>query len=78
MISKTYSSQLFNLPIIITRFSNIYGPGQIHFSALIPDLMKSIIKDTKFVPRGNGSDIRDYIYVKDIVDIYLIISQNPL
>ena len=78
MISKTYSSKLFNLPIIITRFSNIYGPGQIHFSALIPDLMKSIIKNTKFVPRGNGSDIRDYIYVKDIVDIYLIISQNSL
>ena len=76
MISKTYSSQLFNLPIIITRFSNIYGPGQIHFSALIPDLMKSIIKNTKFVPRGNGSDIRDYIYVKDIVDIYLIISSK--
>ena len=38
--------------------------------------MKSIIKNTKFVPRGNGSDIRDYIYVKDIVDIYLIISSK--
>lgn len=76
MISKTYSSKLFNLPIIITRFSNIYGPGQLHFSALIPDIMKSIIKKTKFVPRGNGLDIRDYIYVKDIVDIYLIISSR--
>ena len=81
MIAKAYSSKLFNLPVIITRFSNIYGPGQLHFSALIPDLMSSIIKNTKFVPRGNGMDIRDYIYVKDIVDVYLLISfklfKNP-
>ena len=25
MIAKCYSSDIFNLPIIITRFSNIYG-----------------------------------------------------
>ena len=35
MIAKSYSSKLFNLPIVITRFANIYGPGQLNFTALI-------------------------------------------
>ena len=76
MISKSYSSKLFNLPIITTRFANIYGPGQLHFSALIPDIMKSLITGKKFIPRGNGNDIRDYVFIDDIVDVYLILSKK--
>ena len=76
MISKSYSSELFKLPIITTRFSNIFGPGQLHFSALIPDIMKSLILNKKFIPRGDGSDLRDYVYINDIVDLYLLLSKN--
>ncbi len=76
MITKTYSSSLFNLPIITTRFANIYGPGQLHFSALIPDLVRSIIKNIPFIPRGDGKDIRDYVYIEDIIDLYLLLSSK--
>ena len=51
MISRSYASDLFGLPIIITRFANIYGPGQLNFSALIPDLINSIIKKKNFTKR---------------------------
>ncbi len=74
MISRSYASDLFRLPIIITRFANIYGPGQLNFSALIPDLINSIIKNKKFLPRGNGKDLRDYVYIDDIVEVYLLLS----
>ncbi len=76
MIGQSYASELFKLPIITTRFSNIYGPGQLHFSALIPDIMKSIILNKIFIPRGDGSDLRDYVYIDDIVDLYLLLSKN--
>ncbi len=76
MISQTYASELYNLPIVTTRFSNIYGPGQTHFSALIPDLARSLIKNKDFIPRGNGTDIRDYVYIKDIVDLYLLLAKR--
>ena len=76
MISQTYASDLYKLPIITTRFSNIYGPGQLHFSALIPDLARSLINDIDFIPRGNGCDIRDYVYINDIVDLYLLLAKN--
>ena len=76
MISQTYASDLYKLPIITTRFSNIYGPGQLHFSALIPDLVRSLINNIDFIPRGNGRDIRDYVYIKDIVELYLLLAKN--
>ena len=76
MIAQTYSSSLYNLPIITTRFSNIYGPGQINFTALIPDSIKSCINNKKFIIRGNGEDVRDFIYIDDIVDLYKLLSKN--
>ena len=76
MISRSYASDLFGLPIIITRFANIYGPGQLNFSALIPDLINSIIKNKKFLPRGDGKDLRDFVYIDDIVDVYLLLSKT--
>ena len=76
MIAKSYTSKLFNLPIIITRFSNIYGPGQLNFTALIPDSIRSCILNKKFVIRGNGESIRDYIYIDDIVDVYKLLSKQ--
>lgn len=76
MICKSYSSNLYKLPIITTRFSNIYGPGQLHFSALIPDVVRSIILKKDFIPRGDGNDLRDYLYISDIVDLYLLLSKR--
>jgi len=76
MISKSYTSEIFNLPIITTRFSNIYGPGQLNFSAIFPDSIRSIIKNKPFKPRSNGKDLRDYIFINDIVDVYTLLSEN--
>lgn len=78
MIAKSYASKLYNLPIIITRFSNIFGPGQLNFTALIPEAIKSCILNYKFISRSNGKNIRDYIYINDIVDVYKLLAQNLL
>jgi len=76
MIAKSYSSKLFNLPIIISRFSNIYGPGQLNFTALIPDAITSCIKNQTFKMRGNGEAIRDFIHIDDIVNVYKLLSER--
>ena len=76
MIARTYASNLYKLPIVVTRFSNIYGPGQLNFTALIPEAIKSVIKNKKFIARGNGKSVRDFIYIDDIIDIYKIIAKN--
>ena len=76
MIAKSYSSKLFNLPIVISRFSNIYGPGQLNFTALIPDAITSCVQNKTFKMRGDGEAIRDFIHIDDIVDVYKILSKE--
>ena len=76
MIAQAYSSNPHKLPIVITRFSNIFGPGQLNFSALIPDAIRSALGYSKFVPRGNGSMMRDFLYVEDVVDLYIKIVES--
>ena len=76
MIAQVYANEIFKMPIAITRFSNIYGPGQLNFSALIPDSITSALGFSKFIPRGDGSMIRDFLYVGDVVDLYLRIGES--
>ena len=76
MIAKTYAAKLFKLPILITRFANIYGPGQLNFTALIPDAIKSCINKNKFTIRSNGESIRDFVYIDDIINLYKLLAEN--
>ena len=76
MIAKAYASDMFKMPVIITRFTNIYGPGQLNFTALIPDCILSCFNYRDFVPRSNGTNRRDFLYVEDVCDLYLCLSYN--
>lgn len=75
MIARSYASELYLLPVVITRFCNIYGPGQLNFSALIPDAVRSALGYSTFTPRGNGRQVRDFVYVGDVVSLYMMIGE---
>jgi len=66
----------YNLPVVITRFGNIYGEGDLNFSRIIPGIMKSLIKNELLEIRSDGKYVRDYLYVKDVVDGYLLLLNN--
>jgi len=72
----SYSASLFKMPLIITRFANIYGPGQLNFTAIIPDAIRSCLKNKTFLVRSDGRAIRDFVYIDDIVDLYKLLSKN--
>lgn len=57
----------YNLPIVITRFGNVYGEGDLHFDRIIPGICKAMIKNEVLDVRSDGTYIRDYLYVKDVV-----------
>ncbi|SVB39907.1 uncharacterized protein METZ01_LOCUS192761 [marine metagenome] len=75
LIAQTYSTELFKMPIIITRFTNIYGPGQLNFSALIPDAIRCALGYDNFLPRSNGNSIRDFLFVEDVSELYCDIAK---
>ena len=77
MISKSYAlNPKKPLPIITTRFANIFGPGQMNFSALIPDCIRSSLKYSNFEPRGNGKDTRDFLFVEDVAEVYEVLARE--
>lgn len=72
LIAQTYF-KTYNLPVIITRFGNVYGEGDLHFDRIIPGLCKAVIKKNTFEIRSDGQYIRDYVYVKDVVGGYIFL-----
>lgn len=75
LISQTYY-KTYGLPIVITRFGNVYGEGDLNFGRIIPDICKAVIKKDILLLRSDGSHIRDYVYVKDVVDGYIFLLKN--
>jgi dTDP-glucose 4,6-dehydratase len=54
----------YKMPISITRCSNNYGPY--HFpEKLIPLIIKNILEGKSLPVYGNGTNVRDWLYVED-------------
>ncbi len=54
----------YKMPVSITRCSNNYGPY--HFpEKLIPLIIKNILEGKKLPVYGDGSNVRDWLYVED-------------
>jgi len=75
LICQTYI-KTYNLPIVITRFGNVYGEGDLYFNRIIPGICESIIKNKTLKIRSNGKYVRDYLYVKDVVDGYIFLLKK--
>jgi len=76
LIAQCYATDVYKLPVVVTRFCNIFGPGQLNFSAIIPDSIRACLGYGTFIPRGNGQQIRDFIFVEDVVDLYLRMGED--
>ncbi len=74
LISQTYY-KTYHLPVCITRCGNTFGGGDLHFSRLIPDAIRSTFYNQTFTIRSDGKYVRDYIYVEDIVSGYILLAE---
>ena len=59
LIAQSYS-ETFNLPVLIPRFVNIYGPGDLNFTRLIPKTIKTLLAGEKPEMWG-GQAMREYL-----------------
>ncbi|HEX8964871.1 MAG TPA: NAD-dependent epimerase/dehydratase family protein, partial [Patescibacteria group bacterium] len=75
LIAQTFI-KTYNTPVIITRFANVYGPGDLHIDRIIPGICEALVKNKKLKIRSNGLYKRDYIYVEDVVDGYLFLLKK--
>jgi dTDP-glucose 4,6-dehydratase len=74
MICRSYYYS-YNLPLIITRSNNVYGPNQ-YPDKVIPKFITSLIKNEKCTIHGNGDQLRSFIHVYDKVTAIDILLQR--
>jgi len=75
LISYMYHNT-YKLPVAVTRCGNVFGPGDFAFSRIVPDTINSILSNKKFYIRSDGEFTRDYVYVDDITDGYILIAEQ--
>tara|TARA_B100000212_G_scaffold45845_1_gene29594 strand:+ start:10346 stop:11338 length:993 start_codon:yes stop_codon:yes gene_type:complete len=66
----------YSLPNCTVRPFNVYGPGQVGEGA-ISVMIRKALKNQPLVVFGNGSQIRAWLFVDDMVDGLIKCLQNP-
>ena len=64
----------YNFPVTILRLYQAFGPKQ-DLNRFIPIIIDGCLKDKKF-PCSNGTQLRDFIYVDDVVDAIIKSLRN--
>lgn len=75
LISQAYH-KTYGLPVCITRCGNLFGGGDLNFNRIIPQTIRSVLKNEPPVIRSDGTFIRDYFYVEDAVKAYMLLAEK--
>jgi len=76
LIARSYFYN-YKLPVTITRCSNLYGPGDLNYSRIIPNTIRLALNDeSPLVHTGVEKLIREFLYIEDAVDAYLALAKN--
>jgi UDP-glucose 4-epimerase len=72
--------ELYGLDYLILRYSNPYGERQSPYGkqGLIPIFLNRIKHNQRPVIYGDGSMVRDYIYINDIIDATSILFESVI
>ena len=76
LLGQAYAYQ-FKLPVALVRCCNIFGPGDLNFTRLIPKtIMNLLAGKPPLIKIGHEQVLREYMYVDDAVAAYLLIAER--
>lgn len=73
-------SQVYGLETVALRYFNVFGPSQdpkSEYAAVIPRFITAALSDRPPTIYGDGEQSRDFMYVKNVVDINLLVAVHP-
>jgi CDP-glucose 4,6-dehydratase len=73
LLSQAYH-HTYGLPVAVLRCGNIFGGGDLNWSRIVPGTVRSLLAGERPIIRSDGTFLRDYIYVRDVVDAYLLVA----
>jgi CDP-glucose 4,6-dehydratase len=77
LVTQAYASA-YELPAAIARCGNVYGPGDLNWSRIVPGTIRSLLRGEQPVLRSDGTFVRDYLYLEDVVDAYVALADGLL
>jgi CDP-glucose 4,6-dehydratase len=75
LICRMYA-ETYGVPVVVTRCGNLFGGGDMNFSRTVPGLIRSTLAGEPFVIRSDGKYVRDFIYVRDAADAYMVLAER--
>lgn len=75
LIAQSYYAT-YGLAVCVVRCGNIYGPGDFNFSRIVPEAIKSALNKKMLKIRSNGRFTRDYVYIDDVINGYLLLAET--
>lgn len=82
-LTGEYYCQVFNtiyhLPTVCLRYFNVFGPKQnpySQYSAVIPKFIVQLKQDKPPTIYGDGTQSRDFTYIKDVVQANILAAQS--
>lgn len=67
-------NQLFNFDVVILRYFNPYGPGELHSpeTHAIPNFIKAALSKNPLPLYWKGEQVRDFIYIDDLAKAHVL------
>ncbi|VVB63453.1 GDP-mannose 4,6-dehydratase [uncultured archaeon] len=75
LICRSYY-ETYGLPICVTRCGNFYGGGDLNFNRIVPGTIRSILQNKRPIIRSDGTLLRDYFYIRDGVESYILLAEK--
>ncbi|MDD5627440.1 MAG: NAD-dependent epimerase/dehydratase family protein [Elusimicrobia bacterium] len=75
LLAQSYF-RTYRLPVAIARCGNVYGGGDLNWSRIVPGTIRSLLRGERPVLRSDGTHKRDYVFVKDVVQAYLLLAEK--
>lgn len=75
LIAQAYAYS-YDMPIVVTRFANLYGGGDLNWNRIVPGTIRSALRGEQPIIRSDGTFRRDYLFVEDAVSGYLALAEQ--
>jgi CDP-glucose 4,6-dehydratase len=74
VMTRSYAHN-YGLPATVIRNTNCYGPNDPHSDHIVPGTIMSVMGNECPVIRGTGDTSKSYLYVDDVSEAYMAITQ---
>lgn len=73
--------RLYQVPAVVLRLSNVYGPGQTPanpYAGVVSKFFEAIGRGEPLTIYGDGEQTRDFTYVEDVMNLLLLAGSDPM